>query len=1205
MILKIKYFLSFIFLNFLCQSMLGQNVSYFQKDGKIGLKDYTNNKIIIPAEFDYMNKMTNSSKSVRGNFYITIKNNLSGIVSGNGQVVLSNVYDEVDFNVKYGYYFFAKKNDEWHAIDTSGSILFKSKDPIQINSKFFYINNQVEKYIVLFDYKGNKIVKYNEYTLAQFNDEESLLIIRDKDNSKFVADLNGNIILGNDYKHKYRNYDISFENSYIIVRPQARSNSRGLSVLHNQSGEVLFQDTCEIKVYHKNLIKVEYSSEKWVWLNGELNPFFPNQDSTKNLTLKYSEFRDYIIFKGVVDGKSFMKAYLVNGTPVFQAGFNQLITLAYGYLLYKNNNVLLVDSLGNIKKTLPFSHVIYTGENFRSKDGSAVYTPYTIGEDEIYSYVFDLRDGNVLLKSNKKIYRYKNVCVANDKITTLVSISDGVNVGLMDLKGNLLIPLDKVWITVSDRIEVCGKDRLTTYFTLGLNPMYAGRSINSFNSKIIDGVLLIEDHANNEYWFYHPDSLMPWLKAKSYHFVGKCYVVASQDNLNFGLYSIAGEPILPNVYTSISFISNKYFSVIKEGRVGVVDANNKVAIPLSYKTIFPESFSSYKTHLLSFGREDGKKDFYWYDKDILIPVFEKGEYDQLRFLTKNKQGVRYYVFTQEKKMGLVTIDKVIYPAIFNNINQWGDSLIQFYYNDSICLAMIENPSILSSYFDDSKGVPVLDTKRHYVYVIKKQKMGLMDYKLNMILPLQYKNISYVKNDFFVVQNEMKMYALLVNAKWRTPFNIDSYEIFKKNGFYEIKYKQNNFYYLYANVDNKIAGPFNEVFVKDLYKYETFIVTNLEGRFGLIDNKTGKPVLDNKYDKLEILNNNSVVVKYQNKVGLFDLHGITKLPLQFDSISMLYRTNNYYLVKANNKWGLYDTSGTVILPCEYDDIFNTGEYLMRENKMSQLESGNKIKSFYLTATMEKNCTLKKDFFIVVKNGKYGIVNTQNAFLYPCVYDLIYDDDEGYIIRLNNKDGYLNHKTEIVIPIQYEWLDKIEETDKYYVSLNDKIGVMDQKGRMIISALYDEIIFKDNSKCYLASIGDSLGVIDSIGGILIPVIYSDIKMYKTHCFVYNKEDLIAIYSFRLKKFISGFVYNSYEEHNWGRNQEYFIMMKNGNNIPMYGVYMPDDDDSPLQPKYEKLKVNYEDDSIKLYYRNKGKWYYKVYSSRYALSNSILVD
>ena len=134
--------------------------------------------------------------------------------------------------------------------------------------------------------------------------------------------------------------------------------------------------------------------------------------------------------------------------------------------------------------------------------------------------------------------------------------------------------------------------------------------------------------------------------------------------------------------------------------------------------------------------------------------------------------------------------------------------------------------------------------------------------------------------------------------------------------------------------------------------------------------------------------------------------------------------------------------------------------------------------------------KEGFAAVLKDGKYGYINTKGEQIIECKFDDFDDFNECVVaVKKDGKWGYINtkgypvifdkSKNEIDVPDKA--IDRSNNT--FYLSrLGDKFGLLDEKFNVIIkNSIYDkfEVLQRINETTFLIKIAERELFVDSEG------------------------------------------------------------------------------------------------------------------------------
>lgn len=169
---------------------------------------------------------------------------------------------------------------------------------------------------------------------------------------------------------------------------------------------------------------------------------------------------------------------------------------------------------------------------------------------------------------------------------------------------------------------------------------------------------------------------------------------------------------------------------------------------------------------------------------------------------------------------------------------------------------------------------IIYKNKHYFTFYKNKHYQIIDEQGNCLSLRNYKSMSEIAPNRFLVKYEKKYGIIDLNENIITPFK---YKEFKPVG-------QNAF------------------------------ITKLNGYYGMIDS-SNNILLKNEHDKIKELYETFLLKKY-DKYGLADKQGRLILPVEYDKIKKL---GEYILIEKNNKYGVLDSTGNIIAEPIYKKI----------------------------------------------------------------------------------------------------------------------------------------------------------------------------------------------------------------------------------------------------------------------------------------------
>lgn len=404
-------------------------------------------------------------------------------------------------------------------------------------------------------------------------------------------------------------------------------------------------------------------------------------------------------------------------------------------------------------------------------------------------------------------------------------------------------------------------------------------------------------------------------------------------------------------------------------------------------------------------------------------------------------------------------------------------------------------------FVNTKGEKVIeliyeDSYRFYngtVGVKKYGKWGLIDNSGKQILPFVY-------DDFIDYYNGYA--GVVLGYQWG---------MIDKNGneIVECKYD--------------FESNYDQLFI---YKFHyNYIKVRLGDYLGLL-NTEGKEILPCIYEEIVLLNDKTVIVRYNNKEGVINLsqNGNEVLPIVYDSIVHIDSTH-VWLVRKDNKFGYINDCGSFLLPCEYD-LPSWHEDLTRFYKVFAVSKNeityiydlnfNEITSF---CDIDEVYSIRDGLICARKANAIGIIDFSNNVIIPFEYEtepnclLLGFNDMKFCcelaaVRKNNKWGYINKSGQIMMPFiydrAYDFLDGRAIVMNGNILKGCKYGVIDTSGKTIVPVIYEELS-RLGTFLFKAKINGKYGLLNMDGEVVVSFDYNDIDKIENRFIKVVKDDL----------------------------------------------------------------------------------------------------
>lgn len=504
-------------------------------------------------------------------------------------------------------------------------------------------------------------------------------------------------------------------------------------------------------------------------------------------------------------------------------------------------------------------------------------------------------------------------------------------------------------------------------------------------------------------------------------------------------------------YTLEKITDRNYFTLYKNGKVGVINTSGEIIISPDYNYIqipnpTKDVFICSKNNSILVLNSKGETLFQNYEEVTGIPVTGTiGDIPYEKSVLKYKQGNLYGLINMEGKV----ITKPIYEKIESVPYKEGEILVQK---------------------DGKQGV------------INSKGAKLVDEKYDSIIGDGYYN-----------QIDYKEAGYIVGTKTG-----DKYL----------------FGYLDKNGKQVLNNEFDEIVrLNQIEGEDVYLITTKAGKKGLI--KNGEVVLENVYDQLEYDTTTDLIkIKQNDLYGVTDLSGKTILPIEFKEISYIgiyiagtkanqvinYDRNgqevqniykkviatgneNYFItVGQNNLYGIINQNGVETTTNKYTYIeYLIGEYFAAYNEENKIGVIDHYGNIVLGINYNLVQPIKGTNMIQVSDTESGILE-------------IYSANIEQIAVMKNAKLYIYN----------DYIKIVSDTETKYISLDGKIltnkqalpnntlfatskyglwGFEDKDGNIVVEQVYDMVT--EFNKYGFAGIkeGNKWGIIREDGTIIV--------------------------------------------------------------------------------------------------------------------------
>ncbi|MEP2670329.1 MAG: WG repeat-containing protein [Cyclobacteriaceae bacterium] len=331
---------------------------------------------------------------------------------------------------------------------------------------------------------------------------------------------------------------------------------------------------------------------------------------------------------------------------------------------------------------------------------------------------------------------------------------------------------------------------------------------------------------------------------------------------SWSLYDIYGIKKSEREYESIGPFNGKFFEIKNYGLSGIMDRYGKETVSCVYDSIIAHNADQIA---VKFHGHYGIIDFNenWLLPPQPFPVQLIDEYHYMQFergihLFKNFDNDLIYFTENPLSVHGKMLKEILPDGTEKEINFSGITVSR------TTPAVVDDTRIITSEHEGLRGI------------VRNGKYGFIDNRGRLRIANRYEGIGNFKNGLAAVK---------ILGKW---------------GFINAE-------------DNIVINPSYESVSE--FRKEVAIVKR--GKFGFVD-KTGKLVLETRYDSIMPLPTDNFLIQHNQLLGLADENGTVLIDPRFETLDDL--GNGYVIVSREKKFGLLTKSGFSTIPMIYDQLY---------------------------------------------------------------------------------------------------------------------------------------------------------------------------------------------------------------------------------------------------------------------------------------------
>ncbi len=417
-----------------------------------------------------------------------------------------------------------------------------------------------------------------------------------------------------------------------------------------------------------------------------------------------------------------------------------------------------------------------------------------------------------------------------------------------------------------------------------------------------------------------------------------------------------------------------------------------------------------------------------------------------------------------------TVKNKLWGAITNN----NKTLISFqyksvdFYNTNYLLTItdknkkglytIEGDLILKPKFD-----AIIPLDKTYFQVFQDGKTGVVKKGNQVVIPIAYDEIAFdtIQQNFILSKNAN--YGIInSDGKEIVPFVYTNIALYNGKQYL---FKKNKQFALTDTLHNVQALHYFD----ELVGLENTIIVQKNSLWGL-ENFRGKTLLPTIYEHIKQFGKHHFLVKKEKTYSFFNQNGQQLTAFGYNE--PFHKINDSLCwAKKNDTWISVNLNNAKEKNLNYETILDIQKGFFRVIQNNNLILVDKNSNpLFSTENYQDIEPINDSIFKVLKNRKWGVVNTTNDTVIPAQFDNIsfiktFQDSisnqksQLFLVQNNFKMGVLNFIGDTLIPVIYDAITINQKDSVFITELNHQKGAIGVNGIKILEPIYDQVFWSE--------------------------------------------------------------------------------------------------------------------------------------------------
>ncbi len=343
--------------------------------------------------------------------------------------------------------------------------------------------------------------------------------------------------------------------------------------------------------------------------------------------------------------------------------------------------------------------------------------------------------------------------------------------------------------------------------------------------------------------------------------------------------------------------------------------------------------------------------------------------------------------------------------------------------------------------------PSLRAQQYFPVKLNK-KWGLIDTSGELVQPAVYDAIGEFKHFGYAVMQRNGLVGLLgPDGKESLQAKYDDIKVLDER---LVAVMENN---AWRVINHLGVTVLNEGYQRVQILRPGFLTYKLKGKWGLIKDN-GAQLIAPRFDKIALQDESYFLTQNDDRLGLVDSTGLVLVSNHAAEIKVI--TPELICYREGRFWGAVDGYGTTVIPAEYDSFQDLGNGYLKlfagsRKHFYALRCGSLIKQeqysdFY---------AFSEEYLVVKKEQRLGLIDACGLQILSPLYREIQAYGPGlFRVNFDGSWGVVSKDNRVILPLAFQFISPMQGA-VCVVKQNHQFGVINSRGDTLVSIEYSRI------------------------------------------------------------------------------------------------------------------------------------------------------